>query len=77
MSFVVGVLLMWLTFGVMSRKPTKLWLPGGLIISLLSLTALRAWTDLLDGGGWSEGVFVGGITGLLIIQLLAHRSKAG
>jgi hypothetical protein len=75
MSFMAGVLVMWLMLGTISQKPMKLWLPIGGIITSLILTAIRRWTDLPEGSGWSEGFLVGGLTGALVLQLLTQSSK--
>lgn len=75
MSFVAGILVMWLMFGTIYRKPTKLWLPIGGIATLITLATIRRWTDFSEGGGWSEGLLVGGLTGVLVLQLLTRSSK--
>ena len=75
MSFMAGVLAMWLMLGTISRTPTKLWLPTGVILTLLALAVIRQWTDLSERDGWSEGLLVGGLTGALALQFLFHRSR--
>ncbi len=77
MSFVAGILLMWFTVGVITRKPLWIWMPTGAVTSLLALESLHRWTDFADQEGWSEGLLVGGITGVLAFHLLTRQSKKG
>ena len=73
MSFVAGILLMWFTVGVITRKPLWVWMPTGAVTSLLALESLHRWTDFADQEGWSEGLLVGGIRRQP--HLLTHKAR--
>lgn len=76
MNFMVTVVLMWALLAMTTRKPVKFWLPFNVIAALFFLKSLHSWTDLPGKGNWSDGLFVGGITGAAFLPILAYpRSK--
>lgn len=73
MGFVLGALLMWFALWVMSRKPLKVWLPVGGAGGLIVVQVLHRWTDLATSTGWAEGWLVGGLTGVVALEVARRR----